>query len=130
MIGYVTVKSFRQIPQFRDFCVFTPPTHYLLPHCFIMLHTSLGTISSNRRYNTELNPCQIGMILGGQALGHKSLEIAKVLNMPQTMVNYAIQKHVECPNGVTKSRSGQLGVLSNRDRRQIIKYARINLRLT
>ena len=95
-----------------------------------MLRTSLGTISGNRRHNTELNLCQRGMILGGQALGHKSSEIAKVLNVPRTTVNYTIQKHSERPNGVTKSRSGRPGVLSDRDRRQIIKYARINPRLT
>ena len=47
-----------------------------------MLSASLGTISGNRRRNTELNPCQKGMILGAQALGHKSLEIAKALNVP------------------------------------------------
>ena len=117
------VKSFRQIPQFCDFSVFTPPTHYLPAHRFIMLRTSLGTISGNRRHNTELNPCQRGMILGGQALGHKSSEIAKVLNVPRTTVNYTIQKHSERLNGVTKSRSGRPGVLSDRDRRQIIKYA-------
>ena len=89
-----------------------------------MLSALLSTISGSRRRNTELNPCQQGMIFGGQALGHKSLEMTKALNVPQTTINYIIQKHSERPNRVTKSRSGWPGVLFDRDRKQIIRYAK------
>ena len=70
------------------------------------------------------------MIIGAQALGHASAEIAKTLNVPRTTLIYTLQKHSERNNGKSKSRSGRPGIFSDRDRRCIIKLARINPRIT
>ena len=63
-------------------------------------------------------------------MGHAPAEIAKTLNVPRTTVIYTLQKHPERNNEKSKSRSGRPGILSNRDRRRIIKLARINPRIT
>ena len=95
-----------------------------------MPRTPLASIAGNKPRNTELNQCQIGIFIGAQALGHALAEIAKTLNVPRTTVIYTLQKHPECNNEKSKSRSGRPGILSDRDRRHTIKFARINLRIT
>ena len=95
-----------------------------------MLRTSLTPISGNRPRNTELTPYQRGMIVGAQALGHTPTEIGKTLNFTKSTVQSTIQKYSICNDGVSKSRSGWPEVLSERDRRYIIKHARINPRIT
>ena len=95
-----------------------------------MLRASLTPISGNRPRNTELTPYQRGMIVGAQALGHTPTEIGKTLNFSKSTVQSTIQKHSIRNDGVSKSRSGRPEVLSERDRRYIIKHARINPRIT
>ena len=95
-----------------------------------MPRTPLASISGNKPRNTKLNQCQRGMIIGAQALGHAPAEIAKTLNVPRTTVIYTLQKHSERNNEKSKSRSGRPGIFSDRDRRRIIKFARINPRIT
>ena len=68
--------------------------------------------------------------MGGEALGHKSSEIAKALDFPKTTVEYTINQHFQRNNGVSKSRSGRPHKLSDRDRRYIIRLARHNPRFT
>ena len=95
-----------------------------------MLRASLTPISGNRPRNTELTSYQRGMIVGAQALGHTPTEIGKTLNFTKSTVQSTIQKHSIRNDGVSKSRSGRPEVLSERDRRYIIKHARINPRIT
>ena len=95
-----------------------------------MLRASLTPKSGNRPRNTELTPYQRGMIVGAQALGHIPTEIGKTLNFTKSTVQSSIQKHSIRNDGVSKSRSGRPEGLSERDRRYIIKHARINPRIT
>ena len=95
-----------------------------------MLRASLTPISGKRPRKTELTPYQCGMIVGAQALVHTPTEIGKTLNYTKSTVQSTIQKHSIRNDGVSKSRSGRPEVLSERDRRYIIKHARINPRIT
>ena len=94
-----------------------------------MPRTPLASISGNKPRNIELNQCQRGMIIEAQALRHASAEIAKTLNVPRTTVIYTLQKDSERNNERFKSRSSRPGMFSDRDRRRIIKFARINSRI-
>lgn len=114
----------------RDFRVLSPPTHSFTSSYFTMPRTPLGPISGNRTDKTELTPHQRGMIVGAKALGHTPTEIGKALNFTKQTVQYTLQKQSERKNGVSKSRSGRPEVLSDRDRRYIIKHARLNPRIT
>ena len=58
-----------------------------------------------------------------QASRHTPTEIGKALN-------FTIQRQSERKDSESKSRSGQPDVISDRDRRYIIKHARANPRLT
>ena len=90
----------------------------------------LTPISGNRPRKSELTPYERGMIVGAQALGHTPTEIRKALNFTKSTVQTTIQKQSERNNGVSKSQSGRPGVLSDHNRRYIIRHARANPRLT
>ena len=95
-----------------------------------MPRSPLTPISGNRLRKSELTPYEHGMIIGAQALGHTPTEIGKALNFTKSTVQTTIKKQSERNNGVSKSRSARPEVLSDRDRRYIIRHARANPRLT
>ena len=95
-----------------------------------MLRASLTPISGNRPRNTDLTPYQRGIIVGAQALGYTPTENGKTLNFTKSTVQSTIPKHSIRNDGVSKSRSGRPKVLSESDRRYIIKHTRINPRIT
>ena len=95
-----------------------------------MPHAPLTPISGNRPHKSELTPYERGMIVGAQALSHTSAEIGKALNFTKSTVQTTIQRQSGRNNGLSKSRSGRPKVLSDRDRRYIIRHARANPRLT
>ena len=90
----------------------------------------LTPISGNRPRKSELTPYERGMIVGAQALGHTPTEIGKVLNFTKSTSQTTNHKQSERNNGVSKSRSGWPGMLSDRDRRYIIRHTRANPLLT
>ena len=90
----------------------------------------LTPISGNRPLKSELTPYKRGRIVGAQALGHTPTEIGKALNFNKSTAQTTIQKQSERNNGLSKSRSGRPGVLSDHDRCYIIRHARANPRLT
>lgn len=97
---------------------------------FTMQRAPLSTISGNRVRNTELNPCQRGMIMGARALGATEREIERVLNLSRTTIQYTIMKHSHRDNGKSNSRSGRPSKLSDRAKRYIINSARANPKIT
>ena len=126
----VTRQKSAAEPAFFATSRFHPTNSPFSSHYNIMLRTPLSTISGNRRPNTELTPYQRGIIVGAQALGHTPVAIGKALNLPRTTVETTIRKEPERNNGETKSRSGRPRQLSLRDQRYIIRFARINPRIT
>ena len=90
----------------------------------------LTPVSGNRPRKSELTPYERGIIVGAQALGHTPTEIGKALNFTKLTFQTTIQKQLERNNGISKSRSGRPGVLSDHDRRYIIRHARANPGLT
>ena len=95
-----------------------------------MLRAPLAKISGNRPRNHELSPWQRGLIEGATAVGASTTEVGKALNFTKATVQTTLRRAAERSNGVSKSRFGRPGVLSDRDKRYIIRYARLNPRWT
>ena len=93
-----------------------------------MLRASLAKISGNRPRNHELSPWQRGLIEGVTAVGASITEMGKALNFIKVTVQITLRRAAERSNGVFKLRFGRSGVLSDRDRRYLIRYARLNSR--
>ena len=69
------------------------------------------------------------MITEAQTLRTKSIEIEKTLNFTKSIVLITLKKNSIRKNDVIKFRSDRSDMLSNRDRKYIIKHVRLNSRL-
>ena len=98
-------------------------------HYFIISRTSLISIVDNRFHKIELISFKRDMITEAQTLRAKSIEIEKTLNFTKSIVLITLKKNSIRKNDVIKFRSDRSDMLSNRDRKYIIKHVRLNFRL-
>ena len=94
-----------------------------------MSRAPLTPIAGNRPHRTELTSFERDMITGAQALKAGPTEIEKTLNFTKSIVLITLKRNSTRKNDVIKFRSGRSDMLSDRDRRYIIKHARLNFRL-
>lgn len=95
-----------------------------------MQRTPLASISGNRRRNHELSPFQRGFLVGQAAQGRSYYGIAKAANLHKNTVRNVIQNTSLQQNGESRARSGRPPIVTDRDRRHIIRIARVNPRAT
>ena len=95
-----------------------------------MLRTPLATISGNRPRNKELSPFQRGILVGQAAQGHSYGRIAKATKLHRNTVRMAVINASLQQNGVSRPRSGRPPLITERDKRHIIRIARVNPRAT
>ena len=94
-----------------------------------MSRVSLTSIADNRSHRTELISFERDMITETQTLRTKSIEIEKTLNFTKSIVLITLKRNSIRKNDVIKFRSDRFDMLSDRDRRYIIKHVRLNFRL-
>ena len=116
--------------KFSWFRVSTLSTIWLPPHHIIMQRTSLAIINDNRAHNHELSPYQRGLIVRASLTGASSGEVARIFNFNKFTVQATLKKFITRHNEESKPRSERSQLLIDRDRRYIIKHARLNPRLT
>ena len=68
--------------------------------------------------------------MGARRMGANEGEIGRSLNLSRTTVQYTIKKHSHRHQDESNPRSGRPSKLSDRDRRYIIRLARVNPRIT
>ena len=95
-----------------------------------MPRTPLGAISGNRPHGHELSPFQRGYLVGQAAQGRSYYEIAKAENLGKNTVRQAVLNASLQHHGVSRPRSGRPSIVTDRDRRHIIRIARVSPRLT
>ncbi|KAK0512441.1 hypothetical protein JMJ35_005569 [Cladonia borealis] len=95
-----------------------------------MLRTPLATITGNRPRNKELSPFQRGILVGHAAQGLSYGRIAKATKLPKTTVRTAVLNASLQQNGESRPRSGRPSIVTDRDRRHVIRTARVNPRIT
>ena len=93
-----------------------------------MPRTPLATISGNRPHGHELSPFQRGFLVGQAAQGRSYYGIAKATNLGKNTVRQAILNTSLQHNGELRPRTGRPSIVTDRDRRHIIRIARINPR--
>ena len=92
-----------------------------------MLRTLLAAISGNRPRGKELSPYQRGFF-GGQAAQQHNL--AKATKLFKNTVRTAILNASLQHNGESRLRSGRPPIVTDRNRRHVIRIARVNSRAT
>ena len=95
-----------------------------------MQRTPLATISSNRRRNTQLSPYQRGLLVGAITLGATSVDVEKASGVPESTVRTTVSRAAQRHNGETKPRSERPPLLSVRDKRHLIRIARLHPKYT
>ena len=123
------VKSLSPETRFSRFRDLKPSTSSFQFHHFIMSRAPLISIADNRSHRTELTSFERDMITEAQTLKTRSIEIEKTLNFTKSIVLITLKKNSTRKNDVIKFRSDRSDMLSDRDRKYIIKHARLNFRL-
>ncbi|KAK0513618.1 hypothetical protein JMJ35_003982 [Cladonia borealis] len=95
-----------------------------------MLRTPLAPISGNRPRGKELSPFHRGILVGQAAQGLRYSGIAKATNLHKNTVRNAVLNAAIQYNGQSRPRSGRPSIVTDRDRRYIIRIARVAPRLT
>ena len=91
-----------------------------------MEHKLPGPISLNVTPNKELNPSQRSFILGCYYSGQKPASIAATLNIPPSTVYSTIYLASKRSQQTSQPRSGRPKILSNNDKRSIIRHIQKN----
>ena len=123
------VKSLSPETRFSRFRDLKPSIHSFQSHHFIMPRASLTSIADNRSHRTELTPFERDMITEAQTLRARPIEIEKTLNFTKSIVLIILKRNSTRKNDAIKFRSDRSDMLSNRDRKYIIKHVRLNSRL-
>ena len=123
------VKSLSLETRFSRFRDLKSSISSFQSHHFIMSRASLISIVDNRSHRTELILFERNMITEAQTLRARSIEIEKTLNFTKSIVLIILKRNSTRKNDVIKFRSDKSDMLSNRDRKYIIKHVRLNSRL-
>ena len=97
-------------------------------HHFIMSRASLISIVDNKSYRTKLISFKRDMIIEAQTLKTKSIKIKKTLNFTKSIVLITLKRNSIRKNDVIKFRSDIFDILSDCDRKYIIKHVCLNSR--
>ena len=95
-----------------------------------MPRTPLSSISSNIDRRKELNPYTRGKIVGAHNAGMPQSQIAITYNVPESIIQSTISRDDQRITGQSKPRSGRLKINIDRDQRNIIRLARIDLKIS
>ena len=95
-----------------------------------MQRNPLASISSNRRRNHELSPYQRGLMVGAINSGATVREVSKTANVSLSTVKYTVSTASSRNHGVSKSRSDRPQALSDRDKRHLIRIARMRPKIS
>ena len=74
----------------------------------------------------ELTEFERGVIIGGWLFEHSEREIEAKTGHPKSTVHDTIERYNETCGGTSRPRSGRPPILTDRDRRHIVKIVRSN----
>ena len=89
-----------------------------------MPRTPLGPISGNRPKGPDLTPYQRGIIMGQLGTGVSPWYIQKHFKIPESTVRYTRDLDLQRYQGQSIPREGRPKILSERDRRKLIRIVR------
>lgn len=82
--------------------------------------TPLRYTSSNRTSRKELEPFQIGIIVGRFLAGQKMVDIQQAMDLPYTTIQTTIATYHSSTTGTSSPRNGRPELLSETDKRYIL----------
>ena len=104
-------------------------SHSYSTHSIYMQRTSLATITSNRRSRTELSSFQRELFMRAVNAKATLVKVERLCEVKEFIVRYTLLQSSTRNNEITKSRSDRFKSLSVRDRRHIVRIARLESKI-
>jgi hypothetical protein len=95
--------------------------YFLLPHIFVKKSKHFVYLLVNM---AELTEFERGIIIGGWLFGHSEREIEKKTGLPKSTIHDTIERYEETGLGTSRPRSGRPPILTDRDKRYIVRPVR------
>ena len=125
-----SAKVFAETLNFRVATRASPPTHPPSSNDISMPRPPLTNISGNSRRGKELTPDVRGFIAGLRVAGFKAAEIRKKFRVPESTTKSTINKVLERINNESLSRPGRPPSISDREKRRIVRFVRLDPKIT
>ena len=95
-----------------------------------MTRRPLGPIAPNIIRRKKLTSFQRGILVGQAAAGSSTATIRKLFSLPESTIRTTLSNAEYQPDGKTRPRSGQPKATDERDERNLLRLARLDLKQT